>query len=533
MNTLTGYVPYDYRRCCDLCGNLWNRSQMYRQGQYMVCSDHVGERTDEELDRANARQRPFRVLPVPYAKPEDQSQPDVFVREESMIFELLDHATRGGARYLSVDSGSATSLPNAEDVVTTNAWASWYYYGLATATYPKGHQDLWRAQALTELRASADVLVSLQSLTGSRNTNPFYGGFLATGGTTYFCEDAAVGGLAVLYAYRLLRDGKYLAAARAAASFLRNLQAIGSDGTHFTASDVAGTARLYTGGITNAVSTTSGFYADHRFYASSLLALWFWNELKLTDGDQSLGAGAVIAGSFDTAPAKTLSASMDDLREFWATGTYDVSARAVLTGLSTTTPAECFNAYPAVKPNSSAIGTGAWEFVDGNAATGTKITGLSLAKGIASLHAVDGLSAEVLALAAWLQTFTSNPSFETAATTSRGGLQHAVTGSYDPTQGIAKYLLVRDPHTFASATMNGASLYDWGAFGLLSPVWSTRPALGFKMGRVGAAQLRRRLSDGLPSDGFWDDSGLLRGRQGLAWQTGFREALVHGGGPAL
>lgn len=533
MNTLTGYVPYDYRRLCDLCGNPWNRSKLHRQGPYMVCPDHAGERISEALDRGNARQRPFRVLPVPNAKPEDQLQPDVFEAQQSEIFTLLNFANDNGGRYAQVQSGMSTVLPDAADAVTTNAWACLYFYGLGTATYPRGHVDVWGAQALTRLRAAADVLLARQVYT-NRDTDPFHGGFLGLGTTTYFCEDAAIGGLGALYAFRAFGDAKYLLAARAAASFLRNLQAIGSDGTNFTSSNSAGTIRLYTGAITNAVSSVAGFYADHRFYASSLLALWFWNELRLTDGDQSLGANAVIAGSFDTAPAKALSRSMADLRAFWETGVYDVTAKAVRTGLSVTTPAEFFNAFPATKPNASAAGTGSWEFRNGGASTGTTITSLYIAKALAALFAVDGLSAQVTAIDDWLRSFTSNPAYARASSISARDKARVPTGTYDATMGIAKHLLVRDVgNAYAPIKMNGGALYDWGAFGLLAPIWSTRNALGFKNGRFQATVKRRRLSDGLPSDGDWDDWLFIRGRSGLTYQTDHFELLDRGGGAAL
>lgn len=533
MGTLTSYVPYDYRRLCDICGVLHMRSALRRKGPLMICDDHAGERIDEELDRANARQRPFRVLPVPNAKPEDQGAPEVFESEESLIVALLDQARGAGARYLQVVSGSPAPQVLAADVIPTNAWGCVHYYGLMLATYPKGHVNVWPAQILPRFRSAADTVLALQNVTGTVATNAYYGALIASGSTFAYSEDAMIGGLALLYAYRTLGDLKYLYGARAAASFLRNLQAIGSNGVNFTSSDAAGTSRLYTGGITNFVNAVA-FYADHRFYPSSLLALWFWNELKLTDGDQTLGATAAIAGAFTTAPSKLLTACMADLRAFWATGTYDVTTLAVRNGFTATTPAECFNAYPAAKPNTSVsgsdlVGTGSWIYQDA-ATTGTMVTALNFAKGLAGLFAVDGLTDQITAIDTWLQTFTSNPAYATG-TASEGSLAHATTGTFDPTVAPPKFLLVRDSaHGYASIAMNGSSLYDWGAFGLMTPIWVARRALAFKLARIKACAPLRRLSDGLPSDGFWDDRGFQRGRQGLTTQTAFIEALDHGSG---
>lgn len=531
MGTLTPYVPYDYRRLCDICGVLHMRSSLRRKGSYMICDDHPGERIDEELDRANARQRPFRILPVPNAKPEDQNAPDVFESEESEIFNLLDAARQGGARYVQVASGMPTPLPNAADVLPTNGWAAWHYYGLALATYPRGHQDVWHTQSLAHLRTAADAVLALQTLTGTVATNSYYGGFISAGAGVYYSEDASVCGMALLYAYRLLGDVKYLYGARAAASFLRNLQAIGSDGVHFTSTDAAGLGRLYTGAVTNLVSSSSGFHSDHTFYPSSLIALQFWNELRLTDGDQAIGATTAISGDFSTVPQRLMSACMADMRKFWVNGTFDVATGTVRAGLSATTPAEKFNAYPADKSGvpDPIPGTGSWEYRDGDATSGTTVSGLNFAKGLSATYAVDGLTAQVTSIDDWLQLFKSNSAFETPADTSARDLQRSTTGTYNAAQGIARDLLVRDAaNNFAATAKNGGSLYEWGAFGLMSPIWSKRHALGFKLGRVSASLPRRRLSDGLPSDGDWDDRGFMRGRQGLSTQTDFSEVFTHG-----
>lgn len=533
MGTTTAYVPYDYRRLCDLCGNLYNISKMYRKGPYTYCLDHAGERISEELDRGNARQRPFRILPVPNAKPEDQGQPDVFESEESAIFTLINAARAGGARYLEVVSGTPGVLALAADVIPTNAWAAMHYYNLALATYPRGHVDVWHAQALADLRAVADVVLALQTTTGSVATNAYYGGFLASGSNFYYSEDASIAGLAMLYAYRLLGDLKYLYAARAAASFLRNLQAIGSHGTYYTSSDAAGQNRLYTGAVTNFVNAAA-FFADHRFYPSGLMALWLWNELRLTDGDRTIGASATIAGAFTAVPAKLMTACMADMRTFWEAGTFDNTLLKIVNGFTGASPHECFNAFPAFKPNTSSIGayitgTGSWIYQDA-ATTGTAITALNWAKGIASLYAVDGLSAQVTALDDYLQTFTSNPAYQTGVA-SEGSLAHAVTGTYVASTAPAKFLLVRDASNgYSAIAKNGSGLYDWGAFGLMSPIWASRRAYAFKLARNAACLPQRRLSDGLPTDGNWDDRGFQRGRQGLTWQTSFLEALDHGSG---
>ncbi len=528
MGTTTSYVPYDYRRVCDLCGNLFNRSRLHRKGQYTYCDAHAGERISEQLDRANARQKPFRILPVPNAKPDDEKRPDTFEGEESLIFNLIDFARAGGARYANVASGSPAPRANSNDVISVNAWACLYYYGRLGQSYTAGHVDVWRDQLLAHMRIAADALLDRQTLTGTRATNSFWGGFLGAGCTVYTTEDTMVSTLACVYAFRILGDIKYIAAARAGASFLRNCQAIGSCGVNFTSSDEAGTARLYTGAITRCVYDAAGFYSDHLFYPSGLIALLAWTELRITDGDQSIGATAAIAGDFTTAPTRALSASINDLRGFWETGTYDTVTRDVRTGLSSTTPAECFNAYPRLKPEVGFYGTGSWQYQDGFSSTGTTITSLNFAKALWALYGADGASSQVTTISDWLAAFTANPDYATAAGTSAAALQREETGTYvAPTP--TTLMLVRDPVTLAPVALNGSSRYDWGAFGLLSPLLSRRQASGFKEARWQACIERKRFADGLPSDGDWAESGIVRGRQGLSYQTGFSEVLEHGG----
>jgi hypothetical protein len=112
-----------------------------------------------------------------------------------------------------------------------------------------------------------------------------------------------------------------------------------------------------------------------------------------------------------------------------------------------------------------------------------------------------------------------------------GTIASATTGTYDPTLGIAKYLQVRDPSTFAATKINGSSLYDWGAFGLMSRIWSARRGGLFNVARDAAIKIQQRHRDGLPRDGEWFDIGFWRGRQGLSYQTAFVEAIEHGSGP--
>jgi hypothetical protein len=180
-----------------------------------------------------------------------------------------------------------------------------------------------------------------------------------------------------------------------------------------------------------------------------------------------------------------------------------------------------FRAYPQSNQFFPSAGTGSWEFSNGNATLGTQITSQNFAKAMAALYAYEGASTQVTAVDDYLYAFTSNPGTETAAGTTAQQLARALTGTYDPTITFATTMSVAG----ASANMNGSSMYDWGAFGLISALRQARHQSTFTTARLYALPRRQRYVDGLRSDGDAYDVISLRGRSGLSFQTGFKEAL--------
>jgi hypothetical protein len=421
MSDADGYEAWNPRRLCDTCGDLYRLSQMRRlPGNVWSCNVLcAGERSATELSKANASQKPFLYRPVRNAKPEDPFNPDTFEADDGPILNFVARMVTAGTRYESVVAGDPAPL--AGHKIDGLAWAGAYLYNVI-ADAKLGASTIARAKTL--LSSVATQLMARQRgfglfSTATQATDLFYGGFIESGATTYITQNTATSGLAMLYAYRVFGTTAYVTSARAAASYLRNVQAIGSNGSQFTSSDAPGTARLYTGAVCSEVSTASGvdpgqnFYSNHLFYPGDLIALQLWNELKITDGDQTIGCTATING-FDSTPSQLLSTSIADMRAFWANGVRD-SALETYTGLSSTTPREFFNAYPATKSGFNVTGTGRWEYQDGNAATGTLISSLNFAKGLSALFAYEGASAQVTTVDGWMRSFTSNADFETPA----------------------------------------------------------------------------------------------------------------------
>ena len=523
MATVTQDKYSPYPRVCDVCGQLRSIDTMRKlDGITWVCDKHTQERTRIMLDVLNAHARPPQTWPVKNPRPQNPEYPNTLLVDEGALFAFLSRQVAAQCQYEQVTSG-ASALTSFGGSVPALSWAARYFYDLIQQNDPT--RVLLIQQAKVLLRSCADFLLTKQrgSPTGlvptaTRATDAFYGGFFES--TDWKTLNTSSSGLALLFAYRVLGDLKYIVGARAAASYLRNVQAIGSNGTNFTSSDSGGTARLYTGSLTRRVANVAGFFSDHRFFPNGLLALEFWNELKTTDGDQSIGATAAVTG-FTSTPAQLLSQSITDLRACWNVGITDATG-ALINGLSSSTPREFFNAYPATKPQFPALpGTGMWEFADGNASSGTQITTQPWAIGLSSLYNYEGASTQVATLSDWLRSFTSNAAFETPADTSTSALYHASTGTYDPTVSPASLLTVRDSaNSFAAIKTNGSSQYDWGAFGLLSRVWASRNTTSFLASRLIPLSAVQRFYDGTPSDANNVDRISLRGTSGLSMQSG-------------
>lgn len=497
--------------------------EMHRQDELWVCTYDTRERVRTKLDRLNARERPFTIKPVPNPKPQNPYYPNTLETDDAAVFNFLSQQVSELCRYEQVNSGAAP-LTSSGGTIETLSWAARYFYDLIQEnSRPRDLID--RAKAI--LNAIATYLYSRQRGFGlvpnaSRATDAYWGGILASGATTYVTNDVATGGLALLYNYRITGTPKYLLAARGVANYLRNVQSIGKCAYQYTSSDAAQNTPFYTGALSSEVSTAVGidtgevFYSTHLFYPSSLLVLEFWNELKTTDGDQIIGATA-LGDAFTSIPAQLLSTSMGELRACWETGITG-SNGVLINGLSSTTPREFFNAYPATKLHFPTItGTGLWQYANADA---TQISAQTVSLALSALYNYEGATSQVTTISDWLRTFTSNPDFETPDDTSTRDLYRSTTGTYDPTLSLSTMLTVVDADGNATKT-NGSSLYDWGAFGLMSRIWAARNRASFMLSRLYPLNTVQRFFDGNSMD-IPTDRVILRGESGLTMQTGFQ-----------
>lgn len=555
-----GYVQkdWDYRRVCDLCGRTANASEMRKVENMRVCNVHDGQRMIQELDRLNANFRVPPEMPVPDPKPQNFLYPNTFIDDESALFSFVetqvlvtrypqgtvnDNGNLIGMPLQAVTSGDGapvydiapklSSLVVGDGVNGVFAWGARYFYDLLIEG-SRPESMLTRARSL--LKVCADELRARQIGIVVRTDKTFatsglYGGLFNPYSNLIWSDNMGAAGLAFLYAYRVFGEVQYIESARAAASFLRNVQGTCQHATIFPSQDSAGTQRLVCDGVSRltAIQFGGGWQVDGMFFPSSAIVLEFWKELMATDGDQTIGATAAVSG-FDTAPAQLLSTSIAGLRAFLTNGVTDATGETY-TGLSVATPREFFNAYPADKftpglEGGPLVGTGRWEFSDGGAATGTTVSSQNFGQALSSLYAYEGASAQVTAIDDWMRSFSSNPAYETPDGTSEYALARSLTGEYDPKEAPATQLLVRDStNGYAATAMNGSSRYDWGALGLLAKLWNARHRTSFQAKFVGALGPRQRVHDGRPSDGLTFDRIYKRGQSGLSHQTYFTDTV--------
>lgn len=450
MGTTTSYAPRDFRRVCDQCGVLWNRSDLHRKGPWIFCwdCDQPGDRIREQEDAAIARQRPFRILPVPNAKPQNYSDPYSWQLEEAQIFNVI----------------TGTAIVPAMSGPTTSCWAAIY---LGQLLQQGARPAVWVATATSALRANVDNLLTAQygSPTGIAvgATDPKYGGL--SNGTSCTSANASLGGVAFLLAYAVLGDVKYAVAADRCATFLRHAQCcdlLVSGWTVFP----AGGAPYHVGGLAQAVLVSGPSYVTS-YLLADVLALWFLQLLVNLRGAGAVYGDATSTAFFSASTTAPLSQMMAELGVFASVGVFDSSAGgALVTGLSTAKPQATY-----VAAVNGVGGAAAWT-------ASATIPGATIASALAGVFAAFGATSQVTAVLAWLQSFTPNAANATPASNSPQQTLAGITGVYSPAIAPATSLASSAPFTEATG-----ALYDLAALGLLAPVLASTNVAALKSSR--------------------------------------------------
>ena len=475
------WEPGTFLRPCDLCGIRFRANQLIRStdGKFR-CLRWCAEQTQLDRDRISAaasrrREAPPPPFGAPYLFKDLYSQ-------EGILFDFLanqrvvDSQWPGGSRLGAPPQVTFRGLgyrPTAQSgsySVTALGEAMRYLYGIIV----ENKRPLqWISRAKDKLRELADWAITQQTGFGlfpseTKSNSARFGMIFSTTNPT--AAEHGRAGLGMLYAYELLGNSSYLASARAIADYLTNMQQGGLLTAAFSSSDSAGLNRLNYGTWSRVVDRSTGLQFDHVYQPDSLVCLEFIQRLYSVVGDEMHGADTTLSGAFTQAPQQLLSVSIASARAFWSVGCFDVVVGSSVNGLSSTTPREFFNSFPAAKLLSPA-GTGSWEYQDGPSATGTLITASNWATALRALYVFEGYSTQVSTIWTWLMGFTSNPAFQ-PTTTSRGQDVPTVlslAGTYNPKLSLATLLQVRTAALAASA-MNGSSVYDWRCAGLMAPI---------------------------------------------------------------
>lgn len=453
-DTTHGYVPRDFRRTCDQCGNLHNRSELHRKGPWIYCSDcdEPGDRIREELDAAIARQRPFRILPVPNAKPISDGPYD-WIAEEAQIFDFI-LATAPSRNIGGAFSPSAC------------AWAICYLCDIVTQNM---RPPSWISSARTKAQSLYTILVALQygaPLGPAATTqDPRYGGFNESGAQLASTTIAA--GLAFVKAYSVLGQQDALPAANRCATWIRHAQCGDLQLTTFHTVYPSGGSAYHVGGVASNVAISSpvqsGVYNLADVYAAVfLVALGGVGGTSATYGDSTSTA------YFSAATSATLATMVSEIIAFAEVGPKDSAhSDANTPGLSTTAPKSTYSAYTSIS-----TGTGSW-------GSPSLVTGSAIAMATAACFAASSTDATVTAVLSWLNAFTANPANATPTTNAPQQTLSALTGTYDPKVAPAAGLTAAAPFTETSGTE-----YDLAALGLLAPALAATNATQLRNARA-------------------------------------------------
>lgn len=479
------------RRTCDVCGEYRDAYPgVFRTiAGRVVCDKHDRYVPVEQADKAPRRH--FTIRPIKDARPFNPR--DTWETVEWGIFDFLSDA-------YSVDFYTVPDrvqpVANTTTSTGTGVWgAAWTAIYLHALIAENKRTTRMITAARAKLRTVADYLLTRQyaapQIAGAAtDADPWWGGFPQSAvnypaAGTFQVKHTGAAGLALLRAYQVLGDVKYLSAARAAIWYCRSAQCTGKLSANFISSDSAGASRLHLGAWPSKMFhepsvTTAG--TDGYFTPGELVCLEFYVAYKAAVGDETIGSSSTATGYAESRES-TVSAAIAEALAFWKTGTLDATRGTVTNGLTTTTPFQGFNAYPAAK-FLAPVGTGSWRYVDDEAASGTYIAAEDWALGVRALRAA-GETTLANTLFDWLMTFTSSDSHALPDAYSDGYLYGSTKGPYDPKFALADELVVRE--SGADVTKSGAVsriAYHLGTAGLLAPLYAARQAASFKAFKV-------------------------------------------------
>lgn len=504
------YIPGDdFGRVCDVCGRLRPGRGFRVVDNVWICDRHPSYVPHQTLDKV-----PYRSLgapvTIPSAKPWNPI--DTYEIPEAQLLNLV--TAYAPAETLDVTNGAGVPITTPGSRWQSAAWTCLYLYDLIAENKRPAR---WLTLARTVLGILGDYLYT--GMKGGPAGGAFtnvdlpWGAFNrddAGGSEIYASEDSGAAGLALLRAYQVLGAAKYLTGARACAWFLRSAQCGDKLIYRPSSTDAAGASVKHFGVWSHSITSMGGPYDfDHRYYPGDLIALEFLAAFRAAAGDEVIGSATTTA-VFNASRAATVSTAISEALTFWTTATWSVDDGALVNGLSSGTPREFFDAYPAVK--FGITGRGSWQFANASLpGGGTLITSRGWAMALRALRALSGDGA-VTGLFDWLMTFAPNAIYgETAHTPLLfNGISYVIPnerafwatagGNYNPRVALATLLQVRSGGS--PVHRNGSSFYDLATAGLLAPLYSARQQATFGQLKDALEVPRPRWREGCePRDG--------------------------------
>lgn len=388
------YRKGDYRRACNICGSLeWFSTMKYIGQNRWACDVDAPGLTEVQIARHNAKVKPLTVKPRKHPFP--ATQVGEYHNQEALIFQLV--LGNGLIRTNVSPTGAGAAAVSGQRLGACAVY-------LSDIINEGERPTSWIVRATAGLRAFADAILAQQygSATGpspaEATSSVLYGGILDTA-SSFTVIGQSYCGIALLRAYALFGDGKYLDGANAAVAFLRTLQRW--DAVSVALSPVS----LYVGGFLDSVTTTKAPTA--RFSTSGCFALWFLAELKAAVGGAATFGVAGAGGDFLAGTATSLDTMMADARAFYAGGRLSGWSIAPSSGtfgplapLSATTPREYYDPTAGL-------------FQIRTLSTFPEaVTGIGFAFALRGLFEYEGYSATVASVYEWLMSFSSNPAAE-------------------------------------------------------------------------------------------------------------------------
>lgn len=448
MAILKAYKVNSYRRICDVCGRPRQIEDIRFADNVAICSIHPTYRTAQQLNQLNARVRPPRILPVPQPKP--LAPVDTWTAEESQIFNLVCRVAPFDIENVTVGSGAITGAKT----LPALTWALVYLTGVLLENK---RPAAWYAAARAKAIALASTLIATQ--TPETDLSAFTGGFAPgllnpASPSVYKAADTGLGLLGLARLYQITGDETYLRTAKLAAGFVITLQA-----SNLALFD---TQHAY-GPPENGYDVDNGQYQTV-YFPGDLVCYWGLSVLKAITGDITIGPTAAGLAVFSSNPSRLISASMAQMRAFWATGALGIN------GFSAATPRANFISTVSPGWGSTTVTTSDW------------------AAGLCALAEVEGVTSQVSDLWTFLRSLTST--------------------SLDTTLA---------PPTQFSASAATTSVYDWASAGLLSPITTSKDRAKVKTVKDTISVPQPRFNERTPRSGDYLYLGPL-GLSGAALQ---------------